>query len=67
MTSTIYVTGNLFCGECGNFLTPELLRNEKGGVTGEVIVTRHADWCSLFGKRVKVRLPSVEASQVMST
>jgi hypothetical protein len=64
LRAVFYITGSIFCGECGHFLTPELQRNERGGLTGEVIVTKHADWCSLSGKAAKVRLPQTEAPEV---
>jgi hypothetical protein len=64
MKAAFYITGSLFCAECGNFLIPELLRDPRGGLTGEVILRKHAEWCSLSGTSAKVRLPQIEALEV---
>jgi hypothetical protein len=66
MNRTFYITGSVFCGECGHFLVPELLRDAKGGLTGEVIVRKHAKHCSLADKAAKIRLPQVEVLEVQA-
>lgn len=64
MSAIFYITGSVFCGECGHFLVPEFLRDARGGLTGEVIVKKHAKWCSLADKAVKVKLPKVDVLEV---
>jgi hypothetical protein len=59
-----YVTGNIFCAECGNFMVPERHALANGGLDGRVTVRGHKPECSLFGKAAIVELPRVEAIEI---
>jgi hypothetical protein len=63
MKGKIYITGSLICSECGRFLIPEIVRNEKNVPTGEIWVKGHAIECSLFGNVSTVELPALAIVQ----
>ena len=64
MKHLFYATGNIFCGECGSFLVPELHQLPNGGPNGSVTVRGHKPECSLHGKAALVKLPQIEAIEV---
>ena len=64
MTHFFHITGNIICGECGNFMVPELHRLPNEGPNGLVTVRGHKLGCSLFGKSAVVRLLQVEAIEI---
>jgi len=61
MRHFFHVTGNIICGECGNFMVPELHRLPNGGPDGRVIVRGHKPECSLYQKAAVIKLPQAEA------
>jgi hypothetical protein len=65
MNSPFFITGNLFCGECGTFLTPEIHRTSSDGMDGRVTLRGHKKHCSLYQKAVMVRLPQVQILEVV--
>jgi len=64
MNEVFYITGNVFCAECGMFLTPEFRRLADGSMEGTLIVRGHKSRCSLFHKLATLRLPKVQILEI---
>jgi hypothetical protein len=64
MNHPLFVTGNIFCSECGAHLIPELRRRRDDSWDGHVTVSGHKPGCSLYGKLAVAKLPEVEAVEI---
>ena len=60
MKGTVYVTGSLICSECGKFLVPELVRDERDIPTGVLKVKNHLPACPLYLTVATVQLAELK-------